>query len=711
MEIAAVAFAAIALGAMGLSVFLLRRQDRRRSFDERRYALLESLPDALFIVDRRWRFTHVNERAETLLRHGAADLIGKRIDRVLDPLASELFPEMLRAREAETAIEFVQTFESTGRAVEIRVQPSAFEMLVYLRDVTERRNSERRLRDSERRLRLLLQQVPAVLWTADLDLRLRSASGTTLADFALRENDIVGKRVDAVFAGDDRSGEMVAALKRVFRGESLRYETSREGRWLQHEIEPLRGNDGSIVGAIGAALDVTDMKDSSHRLEIQARVDALTLLPNRLALEEQLNALLAKAKSEHHGMAVMFLDLDRFKVINDSLGHRAGDEVLRGISRRLAALLRGRARVFRPGGDEFVILTERPVKSADVAEMAAQILESFAEPVHFEGRELLVTASIGASLYPDNALEAAELIKQADSAMYRAKDAGRQNAKFYSGAMHARILERMGLELDLRQALSRGELSLAYQPIYDLATEKIVAAEALLRWNHPLLGEVAPERFVGIAEEIGAIVEITPWVLKQACAHAAAMRELGLAHFRIAVNVSVRDLCEPAIHDRVWAALNENGLTPDVLDLEITEGITLNDTAVKALVQIQQTGVRIVVDDFGIGYSSLDYIKRLPVGAIKVDKSFVADLAHSQHDQAIVKAITTLAESLGLGVVAEGIETAAQRDFLMTVHAPTAQGFYFSRPISAPQFAQLVRALPELSCESRPSQRVIPLFR
>jgi diguanylate cyclase (GGDEF)-like protein/PAS domain S-box-containing protein len=708
---AAIACAAVALlCAMGLTLWLVRRADRMRSFDERRYALLESLPDPFFILDDKWRFTHVNEGAEKLLRRGAIDLIGRRIDQILDPLASELLPDMKRARQSGVPYEFVQTFESTGQAVEIRLQPSSSEMLVYLKDVTERRSSERRLREGERRLRLLLQQVPAVLWTADMRMRITSASGTTLADYAIRESDVLGKAVDAVFAAADSGAEMNAVLKRVFRGESLRYETYRNGRWLQHELEPLRGNDGAIVGVIAAAVDITEMKLSSKRLEQQARIDALTALPNRLALEEQLDAMLAKAKREQYGMAVMFLDLDRFKVINDSLGHRAGDDVLRGVSRRLEKLLSGRARVFRPGGDEFVILTDVPVKSSDVAAIASEILESFESPIVFEGRELSVTGSVGASLYPDNATEAGELIKQADSAMYRAKDAGRQNAKFYSGAMHAHILERMGLELDLRQALTRGELALLYQPIVDLATERIIGAEALLRWNHPLLGEVAPDRFIGIAEEIGCIIDITAWVLVQACAHAAAMRRIGLPNFRIAVNMSVRDLCEPEVHERVSTALAAAGLSPDALDLEVTEGITLNDVAVKALAAIQATGVRVVVDDFGIGYSSLDYIKRLPVGAIKIDKSFVADVVHNQHDQAIVKAITTLAESLGLGVVAEGIETAAQREFLLTVHAPTAQGYYFSRPISQDQFAQLVHALPEVAAQQR-AGRVVSIFR
>jgi diguanylate cyclase (GGDEF)-like protein/PAS domain S-box-containing protein len=701
--------AAIALCTVAAVALLLRHSHVRRSSNDR-HALLESLPDALFIVDGSWRFTHANAGAQKLLRRSAEDLIGRRIDQITDPLASELLPEMMRAREAGLPFDFVQTLEPTGRVIEVRLQPAATEMLVHLREITERRSAERRLRDGERRLRLLLQQVPAVLWTADLRMRLTSASGTTLADYAMREADVIGRPVDGVFSAPDKAAEMVAVLKRVLWGESLRYETYRNGRWLQHEIEPLRGNDGTIVGAIGAAVDVTEMKQSSQRLAQQARIDALTSLPNRLALEEQLNSMLADAKANNHSMAVMFIDLDRFKVINDSLGHRAGDEVLRTVARRLVDVLAGRARVFRPGGDEFVILTEGGTESGDVAEMAAQILDSFSHPIPFEGRELSVSASVGASLYPVNAQDAAELIKQADSAMYRAKDAGRQNAKFYSDAMHSHILERMGLELDLRQALSRGEFAVFYQPIVDLASGRVVAAEALLRWNHPRLGVVDPNRFIGIAEEIGSILDITEWVLVQACAHAAAMRALALPDFRIAVNLSARDLCEPEIHERVGAALRAAGLTADAIDLEITEGITLNDVAIKAVVQIQRTGVRVVVDDFGIGYSSLEYIKRLPVGAIKIDKSFVAEVVTNKYDQAIVKSITTLARSLGLGVVAEGVETAEQRDFLLTVHAPMAQGFYFSRPLSQENFTQLVLALPERSSFA-PSSRAVSLHR
>jgi diguanylate cyclase (GGDEF)-like protein/PAS domain S-box-containing protein len=707
VAILAIAFAVVCLA--GTLIFILRRHDRQRTFDERRYALMESIPDALFIVDLEWRFTHVNDGAEALLRHPAVDLIGKRISAILDPLASELFPELIRARESGTAIEVVQNFESTDRAVEVRVLPSATETLVYLRDVTERRRSEKRLRDSERRVRLLLQQVPALLWTADLDMNLTSASGTTLAEYSLRPEEIIGQPFEQVFASEDTAANPRAMISRVLKGESLRYETSHGGRWLQHDIEPLRANDSTIIGAIGAALDITAIKVSATQLERLARVDNLTKLPNRLALEEQLDARLLEAKATGSAMAVMFLDLDRFKVINDSLGHRAGDEVLRCVSRRLEELLEGRARVFRPGGDEFVVLTEGNVDSTDVATMAAEIIASFSTPVPFDGRDLPITVSIGASLFPTNATDAGELIKQADSAMYRAKDAGRQNAQFYSGAMHAHILERMGLELDLRQALSRDELRVLYQPIVQLGTGAVTGAEALIRWHHPLLGEITPDRFISIAEEIGSIVEITGWVLRQACAHAAAMRAIGLPNFRVAVNVSVRDLCDAGIHERIARALSESHLPSDGLSLEITEGITLNDAAVKALTLLEKTGIHIVVDDFGIGYSSLDYIKRLPVGAIKIDKSFVAELAHNQHDQAIVKAITTLAHSLGLGVVAEGVETQAQRDFLLTVHAPMAQGYYFSRPIAELQFAQLVRSL-SAGVKHEAFGRVVNLF-
>ncbi|HTA39101.1 MAG TPA: PAS domain-containing protein, partial [Candidatus Acidoferrales bacterium] len=236
------------LAATALVFFLIRRSDLKKTLDERRYALLESLPDALFIVDSNWNFTHVNEAAETLLRRGAAELIGKRIDRILDPFASELLPEMIRAHDLGAPLEFVQTFESTGQAVEVRVQPSDSEILVSLRDVTARRIADKRLRDGERRLRLLLQQVPAVLWTVDLDMFLTSASGTTLADFALREADVVGKRFESVFTSPEDSADAIAALTNVLRGDTVRYETCRNSRWLRHEIEPLRGNDGAIVG-------------------------------------------------------------------------------------------------------------------------------------------------------------------------------------------------------------------------------------------------------------------------------------------------------------------------------------------------------------------------------------------------------------------------------------------------------------------------------
>lgn len=682
---------AVALCA-GAVVLLLRHSERRRSLDERRYALLESLQDAFIILDRQWRFTHVNERAELLLRSDAADLIGKRIDQIFDPLASELFPELQRAREMGAPIEFVQSFMSTGQAIEVRIQPSADEMLIHLRDVTERRNAEKRLQDGERRLRLLLQQVPAIVWTADLDMRLTSASGTTLSDYALVESEVIGKSVDVVFAAPDDASHAGGLLERVYRGESLSYETERNGRWLQHDVEPLRGPDGTIQGAIGAALDITGMKESARELARQARRDALTGLPNRLALEETLDRAMARAEATRESLAVMFLDLDRFKVINDSLGHRAGDALLCAVADRLRTTLGSRAQVFRPGGDEFILIAPGPIGSEDVQTMALDLLESFTQPFEFEGRELLISASIGASLYPNNASRAEDLIKQADSAMYRAKDAGRKNAMMYNDALHARILERMGLELELRQASSRNQLRVLYQPIVDINSERIIGAEALLRWEHPQLATITPDRFIDIAEEIGAIVGITHWVLHQACAHAAAMRATGFGAFRIAVNISARDLCDPDFHTHVSDILAEHGLGEDALDIEVTESITLNDVAVKTISALQAAGVRVVIDDFGIGYSSLEYVKRLPVGAIKIDRSFVEGVAHNPQDQAIVKAITTLATNLGVGVIAEGVETAAQRDFLTTVYAPSAQGYYYSEPIPQREFAHLLQS-------------------
>ncbi len=403
---------------------------------------------------------------------------------------------------------------------------------------------------------------------------------------------------------------------------------------------------------------------------------------------------------------MLFVDLDRFKTINDTLGHRVGDDLLRAVSSRMQTRIDNRATIYRPGGDEFVIVIDGIKHKRTVAAISMEVLQAFAEPFDVEGRELFVTASLGASIFPQNAQTADELIAYADSAMYRAKESGRNNAKFYDGTMHAHVLERMGLEQDLRQAHLRGELRLLYQPIVDMASRRIVGAEALLRWQHPLLGELSPQTFVPIAEETGVIVEISRWVLREACANAARMRREGASDFRISVNLSPRDFYEQDLAATLAAVLAETGLPADALDLEVTENVVLNDMALETLQRIANMHVNVVVDDFGTGYSSLHYIKRLPVKAIKIDKSFIDDVAMDPYDQGIVKAITTLGNTLNLRIIAEGIESESQYEFLRSLKCEHAQGYFFYRPQT---WSALVTIL-QRSGEVSTGARVIPLY-
>ncbi len=661
-----------------------------RAAEERRYSILESIPDGLFIVDARWRFTHVNAKAEELLRASAADVIGKSLERLLDPLASELLPEMKRAQASGNAIERTQYFRVNDAWIEIRLQPAAGETLVYLRDISDRMRAEVLLRDSERRLRLLLNQVPALLWALDLDMNFTSVVGAGLSTQGLSERDLLGQNFELMLADAESKERALAVIRRAFGGDSERFETRLAGRWLQHHVEPLRGMSGSIIGAIGVALDITEMKETADHFAHLARVDALTQLPNRLALEEQLGGALERARSDRCALGVLFVDVDRFKNINDTLGHRAGDDLLRAFAARLRSSLDPRGSVFRSGGDEFIIVMPLG-ETLSLAMVAADVQAALGGPFHVSGRELYVTASIGTSMFPNDGTSAEELVMHADSAMYRAKQTGRNRIKSYDATTDSAALVKLRLEQDLHHAVDRGELELRFQPIVNVGDGRIIGAEALLRWMHGKQGEILPERFIGIAEETGLIVEISRWVLQQACGQAAAIRAGGNPDFRIAVNLSARDFAEADLAQYIEATLHRCGLPPDALDIEITESVMIDDLALQTLGHLRGLGVRVVVDDFGIAYSSLGYLKRLPVGAVKIDRAFIADITHDSYDQAIVRAIVTLAKTLGFGLIAEGVETPEQLAFVSKLACEHAQGYHFSVPLPAAELCRLLR--------------------
>jgi diguanylate cyclase (GGDEF)-like protein len=476
----------------------------------------------------------------------------------------------------------------------------------------------------------------------------------------------------------------------------LEMDVVRDGRTVATVVgcaAPLFDEAGKPRGAIGASLDVTERKRAEEQVRSLAYRDPLTTLPNRLLFQDRLAVAVAQAHRHRRPLAVVFLDLDRFKVINDSLGHSVGDRLIREVSTRLRTCLREGDTVARLGGDEFTLLLPDIGQAVDAAKVTAKVLDLLRLPFDIEGRELFVTASAGISLYPDDGSDAEALLKHADTAMYRAKELGRDNYQLYTPAMSATALERLALESSLRKALAQEELVLYYQPVFD-RTGQVHGFEALLRWRHPELGLVPPAEFIPLAEVTGLILPMGPWVLRSACAQAWIWQERypGLS---VAVNLSPRQFQEPGLVGHVTDALADTGLDPRLLELEITETNAMQNapTAIQTLRELKALGVRLSIDDFGTGYSSLSYLRRFPIDTLKIDQSFIHDIGADPDAAAIASAVIALAHTLKLDVVAEGVETREQLEFLAASGCDRMQGYLLSPPVPAERCDELLHTM------------------
>ncbi len=438
--------------------------------------------------------------------------------------------------------------------------------------------------------------------------------------------------------------------------------------------------------------EIGEREVAENRVRHLALHDALTGLPNRRLLEQRLGEAIGAARQLGDVTCVMFIDLDRFKTINDSLGHPIGDRLLQLVSERLRECLRPIDTVSRVGGDEFVLVLPKVGSTEAAAQVASRILESLSVPYSVDEQMLRVTPSIGISMYPRDGGTARELIGNADLAMYQAKSLGRRTVQFYSAPDEPRAPQRLLLENELHGALDRGELTLFYQARVDLRSGALCASEALLRWRHPVRGLVSPAEFIPVAEDTGLIVPIGEWAIREACAQNRRWRDRGLRVRPIAVNLSARQFRDDGRLDAIPAILSEAGLSPRMLEVEITESVLMHhrEPTVALLAGLKELGVSIAIDDFGTGYSSLAYLKRFPVDSLKIDRSFVRDIDTDADDAAIVQAIIGLAHSLELRVVGEGVETAEQREFLTRAGCDEAQGFLFSRPMPSEQFERLL---------------------
>ncbi len=595
-------------------------------------------------------------------------------------------------KDAQEAL--AQAHHELERRVEERTEELARINRQLQHEVAERRSVEQHLRASEARFRDLTEMTSDWFWETDTGMRFTEVSGGGLMapTPAGTPDSPLGKcRWELPVAGV--TPEQWAEHRRQLEAQQpfrdfvyqIRARTG-ELRWCSVSGKPVF-EDGVFKGYRGTGSDITERKLTEQRIEFLAYHDPLTGLPNRVLLEDRLEQAIAQAERGHHGLALVFMDLDNFKKINDSLGHAAGDALLKEVATRLKRCVRDTDTISRQGGDEFVLVLGGLHGAEGSLPVLTKIMETLQEPFVCEGNELSTSASMGVALYPQDGDCFDILRKKADMAMYRAKEAGRNTYRFFDEAMDDEAVEHLLMRSGLRRAIERGEFVLHYQPQVDIASGRVVGVEALLRWEHPEFGLVPPARFIPVAEESGLIVPIGAWVIEEACRQAMVWRRAGLPDLVMAVNLSAAQFRRNGIEETVAQALQRSGLVPALLELELTESILLQDVEqVLATVQrLKQLGVQLAIDDFGTGYSSLSYLKRFDIDKLKIDQSFIRDLASDPDDAAIVRAIIQMAHSLGLRAIAEGVETAELLQQLRGFGCDEAQGYHYARPMPAAQ--------------------------
>jgi diguanylate cyclase (GGDEF)-like protein/PAS domain S-box-containing protein len=552
------------------------------------------------------------------------------------------------------------------------------------------------LRESEERFRALADTAPCAIFIYQGSV-FRYANEATASISGFSRSELYDKDFWQIVHPDIREIVKRRGLARQ-KGDPLpsRYEIrilrkDGEVRWLDYSAGLIELEGSPAV--LGTAFDITERKRAEERIRSLAYHDTLTGLPNRLLFADRLGLAVAQAHRLGQQLAVLFLDLDGFKVINDSLGHSLGDRMLEIVAGRIQGALREGDTVARLGGDEFTLLLPGIARAEDAPKVAEKVLETLRQPIPIDGREFFVTGSIGISIYPDDGNDPETLVRNADAAMYRAKDRGRDTYQLYAAAMNATAVERLAMESSLRQALQQGALRLHYQPLLDLATGKVYGVEALLRWERPGRGLVFPDEFIPLAELTGLIIPIGPWVWRTACAQVKEWHERGHPDLRLAVNLSARQFQQPDIAAQVTRALEETAFPPTHLDLEITESYAMQNPefAIQTLRELRAVGLSLSIDDFGVGYSSLSYLKRLPIDTLKIDRSFVRDITTDPDDAAIVTAVIAMARTLELTVVAEGVETEEQRAFLAAQGCDRAQGYLWSRAVPSEECEKLLR--------------------
>ena len=663
--------------------------------------IVDACSDLISRHDSVGRFTYVSPSCIDVLGYSAQELLGTRLDDYIlaedlvrlgaQSSESDVYEATYRMRKKDGASIWV---EARGRIVRAIDDPKSIrETHILTRDVSRRMRAETALHESERRYRNLFETSPIPMWIYDpRTLALLAVNKGAIDQYGFTAEEFAALKLTDVRPQNDvpRMLELMSERNSAFHDHGIWKHRRKDGSLLDVHVTSSEIEWSGRTVRLALLRDVTEKKEAEDRLAFLAHFDTLTGLPNRVLLRDRLNQSIAAASRKNRLVGVLFMDLDQFKEVNDCLGHTSGDLVLRDVAARLSTGLREGDTLCRYSGDEFIIVLNDIASLDDVAAFTTRTLAALMTPYVIDGREITTTASIGISVYPNDGDDIETLVRHADVAMYQAKAEGRNAFRFYQPAMQESVSHRMAVQNDLRRAIEREEFVLHYQPILDLRSGKAFAAEALLRWNHPERGLVGPGDFVSIAEETGLIVPIGRWVLERACLDLAEWKAQGLPDVDISVNVAPRQFRRFELIDEVANALLIAGVSPKRLRMEITESLLMDNDlqALDIMSRLKSTGVRIELDDFGTGYSSLGRIGAFPIDGLKVDRSFIGKITHDEHSRVIARAIIGLAQSLGLGIIAEGIETADQVELLTAFGCTQGQGHYFSQPIPASEFAQ-----------------------
>ena len=682
-----------------------------RKSEQRLRQLIASALDAVVTIDGKSTIVEWNPQAEIIFGFTARQMIGRDFPpSMLEQRDYRMIQRLLgRARHGQKKTAVRRRIETIARRasgypfpIEMTIEQvgSGGEHLftAFIRDISERKQSQHELEQRERRFRTIFEKSWSGVALLEADLRFSFAASSTANILGYNETDLIGAAMLDYIHPRERN-----AAQRLF--ESLAVTPTKEAHgelrfrhkngswvWLEGFAQNLL-HEPSVNAIVLNYRDVTQRRMTEKQLEYRAHYDALTGLPNRVLFRDRVVNGLAQAHRNRRALAMMYLDLDHFKLVNDGLGHSFGDALLAAVASRLQRSLRASDTISRIGGDEFAILINDAGDSNAIASIARKLLDSLAESFRVDDHDLYVTASVGISLYPSDGADVETLVKCADAAMYRAKELGRNQAQLFTPSMNERYVHRLAIEQNLHQALERGELELHYQPIWDRVRRRIVSVEALLRWNDPRRGIIAPAEFINLAEETGLILPIGDWVIRRTCEQVRQWRDAGLADLRVSFNISPHQLQQAEFIGVLREAIEAHDIDPRLLQIEITEtAAMLNvERTMRLLGDIREMGVTIAIDDFGTGQSSLIYLKQFPIDTIKIDKAFLRDITEDETAAALVSYVINLAHTLRLNVVAEGVETEQQYSFLRHYACDQMQGFLFSRAVPPSEVIEMVR--------------------